>query len=959
MLETFYCHNESGAPLVPPFIEPIFAPNSHPFMPRPLARSLFSVALLTAVSISAATDGSQPSSQLPLALRGVDTRLLSSGVFNALEALIDSREFTPTVAREALPSFAPEKGEPAVILAPWVSPNVRLGADPSELPTASRQQAEPHVFRSLTKPHQLLATFQEGRRSDGGAASCGYAFSQDGGRTWARALIPRLTQVSGGSYFRSTDPVAAIDLSGNLYLNTLAARNSDFSLADLTLSRSTDNGVTWSDPIVVFAAPNTQLFPDKNWMTVNDHSSSTTTGRLAVTFTSFTSDASGQSTGNNLRCTTSDDGGNTWTVPSFITPTGNSNQATQPIFLPDGSLLVTYVTFTTQSLTFRVESKRSPDGGATWPATPQVIDDVTATWDDPGARDGVYLISSAIARDVGAVFVTWNKSVNNRPNIMISRTDNNGASWSAPTRVNLPRAGVSAFNPTVDTSLDGQTVTVTWMDTRNAPDGRNFVDMYAATSTDGGATWPEDFRISDRTTDVRLAQSTSRGFMLGDYYGFAAGHTPNDASVAVWVDTRSGEADPVATRFHPIPEPTYAAWTVANFSLMGGEMSAQFAPDQNPDGDAFPNLLEYRYGLDPTTADFGSALAISTDATTIQLSEPFIASRQSVGTDTWEFSTDSSNWAPLNIVSAASGSTVLTRPFAGDDSFLIRKRSTLQMITATSTDVGVVGSKTNLVNLSTRAFVGTGDSQLVPGFVVANGDLETLIRAIGPGLDQFSVAGTLSDPTLQLNPSSASNDNWNDLDGATAVQFSSVGAFAITDGSLDAALTTTLSSGPSTALIGGKAGQSGIALAELYLLPESVSPSAKLVNLSTRAEVGSGDQVLVGGFVLSGDTPRRCLIRAVGPTLGNFGVTSVLSDAKLQIFRNGSGAVIAENDDWSVSPSATAISQAAAIAGAFTLPPGSRDAALVVSLEPGAYTAVVSGVDGATGVGLVEVYTLD
>jgi len=123
--------------------------------------------------------------------------------------------------------------------------------------------------------------------------------------------------------------------------------------------------------------------------------------------------------------------------------------------------------------------------------------------------------------------------------------------------------------------------------------------------------------------------------------------------------------------------------------------------------------------------------------------------------------------------------------------------------------------------------------------------------------------------------------------------------------------------------------------------------------------VSSGDQVLVGGFVLSGDSPRRCLIRAIGPTLSDFDVTNSLSDAKLQLFRSGSSEVIAENDDWSASPSSPAIAHAATVAGAFELPVNSRDAALVVSLEPGAYTAVVSGVDGATGVGLVEVYTLD
>ncbi len=899
---------------------------------------------------------------LPLALREVDPRRLSSGAHAAFAAAghFSTPEYpSPTVAFEALPDFAPGKGQPTVVLAPGVAGNVRLGEDPAELPATSRQQAEPHVFRSRINPRVLLATFQEGRRADGGAASCGYALSQDGGRSWTRGLIPRLTQVSGGPYFRATDPVAGIDLNGTLYLNTLAARNADFSLADLTLSRSTDNGLTWSDPAVVFAAPNPQVFPDKNWFTLNDYAGSATAGRLAVTFTSFTSTATGQSTGSNLRCTTSDDGGTTWTTPTFITPAGQSNQATQPVFLPDGSLLVSYVTFTSQSLTFRVESKRSPDGGATWPATPQVIDDVTSTWDDPVARDGVYLISSAVARNAGAVFVTWNTAVNGAANIMLSRSNNLGATWSNPVRVNVPRPNASAFNPTVDTSLDGQTVTVTWMDTRNASDGRNFVDMYAATSFDGGLTWSADFRLSDRTTDMRLAQTTSRGFMLGDYYGLAAGHTPDDASVAVWVDTRSGEADPVSTRFYPVPESTYQAWQVAHFSLADPSIVDQTAADQNPDQDAFPNLIEYLYGLDPLRADFGSALAVTATPTKINVAEPFFSNRQSIDSVGWESSTDGTTWTPLPIESTTSGTTVLTRPPATTTALQLRKSASLGGSIVPAADVAVIGSETKLVNLSTRAFVGTGSSQLVPGFVVTGGNLPTLIRAIGPGLAPFSVAGFLVDPVLELNPSAASNDNWNDPGGATAAQFQAVGAFALTDGSLDAALTVDLANGPSTASIRGQTGQSGIALAELYLQPDAGSASPRLVNLSTRAEVGAGDRVLVGGFVLSGTSPRRSLIRAVGPTLADFDVANVLADAKLQLFRNGHASPIAENDDWMIAPSAAATTQAALAAGAFPLPANSRDAALVVSLEPGAYTAVVSGLNGATGVGLVEVYTLD
>jgi len=284
-----------------------------------------------------------------------------------------------------------------VALNSWVAPNTILGADPSALPAESRQQAEPHIFRSFTNPEIMLATFQEGRRSDGGAASCGYALSQDGGYTWDRALIPNLTQVNGGTYFRATDPVAAIDLEGRMYLNTLNARTSDFGLADITISRTEDQGETWSSPQVVFAAPDAQVFPDKNWMTVNDIAGSPTQGRLAVTFTTFTSTATGASTGNNLRCATSDDQGRTWSAPSFITPTGSSNQGTQPLFLPDGSLFVSYIRFLSQT-SFRVESKTSSDGGTTWPTNSVTIGDVPFPWDDPDTRDGTFLISAALAR---------------------------------------------------------------------------------------------------------------------------------------------------------------------------------------------------------------------------------------------------------------------------------------------------------------------------------------------------------------------------------------------------------------------------------------------------------------------------------------------------------------------------------------------------------------------------------
>ena len=150
-----------------------------------------------------------------------------------------------------------------------------------------------------------------------------------------------------------------------------------------------------------------------------------------------------------------------------------------------------------------------------------------------------------------------------------------------------------------------------------------------------------------------------------------------------------------------------------------------------------------------------------------------------------------------------------------------------------------------------------------------------------------------------------------------------------------------------------------MALAELYLQPTSTTGPATLINLSTRASVGSGDQVLVGGFVLSGTDPRRCLVRAVGPTLENFGVEGSLPDAKLQVFRNGVSGPLATNDDWGFSASRDALRDAALQVGAFALPENSQDAALLVTLSPGAYTAVVSGIANSTGVALVEVYLID
>ncbi len=267
-----------------------------------------------------------------------------------------------------------------------------------------------------------------------------------------------------------------------------------------------------------------------------------------------------------------------------------------------------------------------------------------------------------------------------------------------------------------------------------------------------------------------------------------------------------------------------------------------------------------------------------------------------------------------------------------------------------------------LRNLSTRGTVGTGEAVLVAGFVV-NGSTpkQLLVRAIGPALTEHGVSGVVADPMLQLYQGTtviASNDNWGTASGVAGAS-SIVGAFTLPSGSKDAALVATLSPGIYTAQVSGVGGTKGVGLVEIYDVDSQTPYSAdKVLNVSTRGEVGAGDKTLIAGVTINGTSAKRVLIRAIGPTLGlpDFGITNALSDPLLKIVRVSDGATVRENDDWERGNDAAKIGEAAAQVGAFSLPSGSQDAVLLITLPPGAYTALVSSADGSTGVAIVEVY---
>ncbi|HZZ58406.1 MAG TPA: immunoglobulin domain-containing protein [Opitutaceae bacterium] len=274
------------------------------------------------------------------------------------------------------------------------------------------------------------------------------------------------------------------------------------------------------------------------------------------------------------------------------------------------------------------------------------------------------------------------------------------------------------------------------------------------------------------------------------------------------------------------------------------------------------------------------------------------------------------------------------------------------------------------VNFSVMAAAGGGGDALTVGFIVdGSGAERTLLRTIGPTLAEFGVAHPLPDPVLSLYGSNSSLIATNSAWGGgpvLAAAFSATGAFALPAASKDDALLETLSTGTYTCVATSTAGDSGVALVELYDA-DNAAPTAHLANLSGLARVGALGAALNAGVVIAGSQPKQILLRAVGPTLAEFGLGGVLAQPRLTLF-DQSGLVIATNTGWGHAPAAGPSPVAAdampatgaimSAVGAFPLAPGSGDCAMVVTVPPGSYSVQVDGLNGSTGYALFEYYEL-
>jgi hypothetical protein len=269
----------------------------------------------------------------------------------------------------------------------------------------------------------------------------------------------------------------------------------------------------------------------------------------------------------------------------------------------------------------------------------------------------------------------------------------------------------------------------------------------------------------------------------------------------------------------------------------------------------------------------------------------------------------------------------------------------------------------HIVNFSARAMSGPGADSLIVGFVVDGSDKDLMVRGIGPDLASFGITNFLANPILTLFNASgaeiATDTGWsvnssgvNDsaLIAATAA---SAGAFALPSGSADSVILYTANAGALTSGLLTSDASTGVGLVEIY--DTGGNPYASLINVSARMEVTSGDGVLIAGFVIGGSAPKTVLIRGDGPALSAYGVPGVLADPEITVFSGSTK--LASNAGWGTGTSTAAqLSAAFAEVGAFPLAAGSKDSALLITLQPGAYTVEVTSVSNSTGVALVEVY---
>ena len=493
---------------------------------------------------------------------------------------------------------------------------------------------------------------------------------------------------------------------------------------------------------------------------------------------------------------------------------------------------------------------------------------------------------------------------------------------------------------------------------------RTFLHLPIATnSLDGGSNYAFGGATTvDGSTD-RTVIHNPNPFAGGDYH--------------ITIDNMGKQVDDYLAAFTPDPNALYLLWgggndlfddsrpahviatstqvnTLITRLAMAG--ARKFLVPNVPPLGAIPNYVGHTskvISLDAASADYRAELNADLDATISALAAQGIAIqvyRLDVWLDLVRILAEPSKYGFSNVRDSAQYDVS-----ADPDKFLFwddihPTTAGHYQIAAEANRVlsGAISPIGKALNISTRAAVGTGDDVSIIGFIISGPNAKkVLLRAIGPSLSDHGVSGPIPDPTLTLYNSTGgfvtSNDNWRDTQ-----QGEIVATGAAPTNVLESAIVRTLNPGRYTAVLRGKNNSTGIGLVEIYDL--NPTANAALANLSTRGFVGTGDDVMIAGFIVgSGEEPILAL-RAVGPSLTNQGIAGALQDPTLEL-RDKNGMLLASNDDWQTS-------QDSAVAACGIAPSDFREPAIVRSLASGNYTAIVRGKNNTTGVALIEAYRI-
>jgi hypothetical protein len=250
--------------------------------------------------------------------------------------------------------------------------------------------------------------------------------------------------------------------------------------------------------------------------------------------------------------------------------------------------------------------------------------------------------------------------------------------------------------------------------------------------------------------------------------------------------------------------------------------------------------------------------------------------------------------------------------------------------------------------------VETGDNVSIGGFIIRGTAPKTVaLRGIGPSLVASGISDALADPTLELRLSGGTlllqNDNWQD-NPTQAAQLTALG-LALQHPNESGIMATLPPGFPYTVILAGKSGGAGVGLVEIYDTNPAVN--SQLANISTRGFVRTGNDVMIGGFILGGSTQNtQVAVRGIGPSLSQFGLSPVLANPTLEL-RDSNGVLLIGNDNWQDDPT-----QAAQLSAHGLAPQNANESGIFASLPPGAFTAILAGTNGGTGIGLVEIYNV-